>query len=128
MRSRVTSSPGLARHWASDESERWRGTGSQVQAHRRFLAREHELRGLTQRELYTETWRSNLWRADCSRSGLGSAEQATARLTTELPALLQAAPFNLPPPAALLNEGCREAEGSYDDKSLGVWRISDLAR
>ena len=208
--------------------------------------------GLTQRELFAEIWRSNLWGADESRSGLGSEQQATIRLTAELPPLLkhfgirrlldipcgdfgwlgrteldldtyigadivgeivdlnasrfatpdgrisfrqldlltdplpatdavlcrdclvhlsfanierafanlaasgsrwliattftdhhdngdivdgdwrllnlQAAPFNLPPPASLLNEGCREAEGSYDDKSLGVWRISDLAR
>jgi hypothetical protein len=220
-----------------------------VLAHQRFLAREGELSGLTQRELYTEIWRSNLWGADESRSGLGSEEKATARLTAELPSLLkrfgirtlldpcgdfgwlsrtgldldayigadivgeivelntsrfatghgrirfrqldlltdplpetdavlcrdclvhlsfanisrafanlaasgarwliattftdhhdngdiadgdwrllnlQAAPFNLPPPAALLNEGCREADGSYDDKSLGVWRMSDL--
>lgn len=221
-----------------------------VLAHQRFLACEHELSGLTPRELYTEIWRSNLWGADESRSGLGSEQEATAQLTAELPSLLkrfgirtlldipcgdfgwlgraeldldacigadivgeivelnasrfatgdgrvsfrqldlltdplpatdavlcrdclvhlsfanierafanlaasgshwliattftdhhdncdiadgdwrllnlQAAPFNLPPPAALLNEGCREAEGSYDDKSLGVWRMSDL--
>lgn len=223
-----------------------------VLAHQRFVAREGELRGLSQRELFSEIWRSNLWGADESRSGLGSEEQATTRLTTELPPLLkrfgirtlldipcgdfgwlgrteldldayigadiveeivglnatrfatddgrigfrqldlltdplpatdavlcrdclvhlsfanierafaniaasgsrwliattfvdhhdncdiadgdwrllnlQTAPFNLPPPAALLNEGCREAGGTYDDKSLGVWRISDLAR
>ena len=39
---------------------------------------------------------------------------------------LQAEPFNLPRPVALLNEGCREAGGTYDDKSLGVWRIAEL--
>lgn len=221
-----------------------------VLAHQRFLARAHELRGLAPRELYTEIWRSNLWGAEESRSGLGSEAQATAQLTAELPSLLQrfgirtlldipcgdfgwlgrtgldldvylgadivseivelntarfatadrrvafrqldlltdplpamdavlcrdclvhlsfanierafanlgasgsrwliattftdhqdnhdiadgdwrllnlqAAPFNLPPPAELLNEGCREADGTYDDKSLGVWRMSDL--
>lgn len=219
-------------------------------AHQRFLAREGELRGLSQRELFTEIWQSNLWGAEESRSGLGSEEQATATLAAELPSLLtrlgvrtlldipcgdfgwlgrmgldleacigadivseivdlnaarfatadgrvsfrqldlltdalpamdavlcrdclvhlsfanierafanlaasgsglliattftdhhdnrdivdgdwrllnlQAAPFNLPPPAEVLNEGCREADGTYDDKSLGVWRMSDL--
>ncbi len=34
---------------------------------------------------------------------------------------LEMAPFNLPPPLYLLNEGCTEGEGTYADKSLGVW-------
>jgi hypothetical protein len=221
-----------------------------VLAHQRFVAREHELAGLPPRELFTEIWRSNLWGAEQSRSGLGSEQQATSRLTAELPLLfrqfgirtlldlpcgdfgwlarteldldaylgadivgeiielntathatadgrisfrrldlladplpamdavlcrdclvhlsfaniarafanlaasgsgfliattfpdhhdnrditdgdwrllnLQGSPFSLSPPLALLNEGCLEAGGTYDDKSLGVWRISDL--
>jgi hypothetical protein len=221
-----------------------------VLAHERFESRADELTGLSPRELFTEIWRSNLWGAEQSRSGLGSEQEATSQLTAELPVLLrhfgirtlldlpcgdfgwlahagleldaylgadivgelvqlntaryatadgrisfrkldllsdplpamdavlcrdclvhlsfanierafvnlaasgsrwliattftdhddnrdiadgdwrllnlQAAPFNLPPPAAVLNEGCREAGGTYDDKSLGVWRIADL--
>jgi hypothetical protein len=221
-----------------------------VQAHERFALRRHELTGLPARELFTEIWRSNLWGAEQSRSGLGSEQQATSRLAAGLPPLLrqlgvrtlldlpcgdfgwlkriefdldayvgadivgeivernaarhatadgrirfrrldllsdplpamdavlcrdclvhlslsnieralanlaasgsrwliattftdhhdnqdivdgdwrllnlEAAPFNLPPPVALLNEGCSEAGGTYDDKSLGVWRIADL--
>lgn len=222
-----------------------------VLAHERFVLRERELTGLPPRELFTEIWRSNLWGAAQSRSGLGSEREATSQLAAGLPSLLrqsgirtlldlpcgdfgwlarteldldayigadivgeivelntakystadgrirfrqldllteklpamdavlcrdclvhlsfanieralanlaasgsrwliattftdhrdnrditdgdwrllnlQAAPFNLPPPAALLNEGCREAGGTYDDKSLGVWRLADLA-
>lgn len=222
-----------------------------VLAHQRFVQRQNELAGLPPRELFTEIWRSNLWGAAQSRSGLGSEEQATSRLTTELPVLLrhfgmrtlldcpcgdfgwlaraefdldayvgadivgeivalnaekhatadgrisfrrldlltdalpamdavlcrdclvhfsfanieralanlvasgsgfliattftdhhdnrdivdgdwrllnlQGPPFSLPAPAALLNEGCLEAGGTYDDKSLGVWRLADLA-
>ncbi len=39
---------------------------------------------------------------------------------------LQRAPFGFPAPAALINEGCTEAENDYADKSLGLWRIDDL--
>jgi hypothetical protein len=221
-----------------------------VLAHERFVARQQELADLPPRDLFTEIWRSNLWGAVESRSGLGSEQEATSRLTVELPPLLrrfgirtlldlpcgdfawlkpaefdldayvgadivdeivalntarhasadgrisfrqldlltdplpamdavlcrdclvhlsfanierafanltasgsrwliattftdhhdnrditdgdwrllnlQGPPFNLPPPEALLNEGCREAGDTYDDKSLGVWRIADL--
>ena len=38
----------------------------------------------------------------------------------------QVAPFNFPPPVRLINEGCTEASGRYDDKSLGLWRLEDL--
>jgi hypothetical protein len=223
-----------------------------VLAHERFALRRHELAGLAPRELFTEIWRSNLWGAEQSRSGLGSEPQATSGLIAALPSLLrrfgvrrlldlpcgdfgwlarapldldayvgadivaeiverntaryatadgrtsfrqldlladpvpamdavlcrdclvhlsfanierafvnlaasgsrwliattftdhddnhditdgdwrllnlQTAPFNLPPPAALLNEGCREAHGTYDDKSLGVWSVSELGK
>ncbi len=40
---------------------------------------------------------------------------------------LTAAPFNFPPPLELVNENCTEAGGQYGDKSLGVWRLADLA-
>src|SRR5688572_4343545 len=59
-----------------------------VLAHQRFVARERELTGLPPRELFTEIWRSNLWGAEQSRSGLGSEQQATSRLTAELPPML----------------------------------------
>ena len=39
---------------------------------------------------------------------------------------LQAAPFRLPAPIATLVEDCEEEDGAYADKSIGVWRISDL--
>jgi 2-polyprenyl-3-methyl-5-hydroxy-6-metoxy-1,4-benzoquinol methylase len=36
------------------------------------------------------------------------------------------APFNWATPVELLNENCTEAGGGWRDKSLGVWRLSDL--
>jgi hypothetical protein len=42
------------------------------------------------------------------------------------PLNLQRPPFLLPEPVTLLNEGCTEGQGSYADKSLGVWEMSDL--
>jgi hypothetical protein len=41
---------------------------------------------------------------------------------------LQLAPFLLPHPLRLINEGCSEADGAYADKSLGLWKIEDVAR
>ncbi len=35
-------------------------------------------------------------------------------------------PFNLPPPARLIDEKCTESGGRFSDKHLGVWRVSDL--
>lgn len=40
---------------------------------------------------------------------------------------LTAAPFNFPPPLELINEDCTEAGGRFADKSLGVWRLSDIS-
>jgi SAM-dependent methyltransferase len=40
---------------------------------------------------------------------------------------LERPPFNLPPPMALLVEGCVEGEGTYADKALALWRIADLS-
>lgn len=33
-------------------------------------------------------------------------------------------PFNLPPPLLFINEECREGDGHYDDKGLGLWRLT----
>lgn len=38
------------------------------------------------------------------------------------------APFSLPEPLLMLNEGCTEANGLFPDKSLAVWRIADLEK
>lgn len=43
------------------------------------------------------------------------------------PLNLQKPPFNWPQPLEIINEGCFEEDGAYADKSLGLWRISDLA-
>ena len=37
------------------------------------------------------------------------------------------APFSWGAPAALLNENCTEAGGGWRDKSLGAWRLSEIA-
>jgi SAM-dependent methyltransferase len=39
---------------------------------------------------------------------------------------LELEPFNLPAPVLVLEEGCTENEGIYADKSLGLWRVSDV--
>lgn len=39
---------------------------------------------------------------------------------------LCAAPLGFPPPAELLNEGCTEWDGHWADKSLGLWRVSEV--
>lgn len=43
------------------------------------------------------------------------------------PLNLQAAPFNLPAPERLVNEGCTEGGGAFADKSLGLWRLETIA-
>ncbi|HEX8999730.1 MAG TPA: class I SAM-dependent methyltransferase, partial [Blastocatellia bacterium] len=42
------------------------------------------------------------------------------------PLNLQRAPFNFPEPLRLINERCTEEGDRYADKSLGLWRLSDL--
>jgi len=42
------------------------------------------------------------------------------------PLNFQSAPFNFPPPLRLLNEKCTEANGTYADKCLGLWRLEDV--
>ncbi len=39
---------------------------------------------------------------------------------------LERAPFQLPVPMRLLDEGCTEGDGVFADKSLGLWRAEDL--
>ena len=41
---------------------------------------------------------------------------------------MQALPFCLPKPILLIREGCTEADGIFQNKSLGVWRMKDVAR
>ncbi|WP_119299590.1 class I SAM-dependent methyltransferase [Dongia deserti] len=36
------------------------------------------------------------------------------------------APLNWPAPVEIINERCTEADGAYADKSLALWRLSDL--
>lgn len=42
------------------------------------------------------------------------------------PLNLERAPFRLPPPTLVLEEGCTLDEGKYADKALGLWRIGDV--
>lgn len=42
------------------------------------------------------------------------------------PLNLQAPPFDFPPPLLLLNEECAQDGGQFKDKSLGLWRVSDI--
>jgi glycosyltransferase involved in cell wall biosynthesis len=39
---------------------------------------------------------------------------------------LCAPPINLPTPHAIVNEGCLEWYGEFNDKSLGLWKLDDL--
>lgn len=40
----------------------------------------------------------------------------------------QIAPFHFPAPIRLLNERCTENNGKFADKSLGLWKISDIEK
>ncbi len=40
---------------------------------------------------------------------------------------MTAEPFNLPAPVSVINEGCKEGDGAFDDKSIGVWLVADIA-
>ena len=44
------------------------------------------------------------------------------------PLNLQIAPFSLPKPIRIINEKCTQKKSSYADKSLGLWKISDIAK
>ncbi|MCX6595971.1 MAG: class I SAM-dependent methyltransferase [Acidobacteria bacterium] len=39
---------------------------------------------------------------------------------------LQVAPFSFPPPLILIDEECTEGDGAFGDKSLGLWKVSDI--
>ena len=39
---------------------------------------------------------------------------------------LELVPFLLPKPLTIINEGCTEGDGAYEDKALGLWRIADI--
>ncbi len=41
---------------------------------------------------------------------------------------LQTAPFSLPKPIRIINERCTQGKLSYTDKSLGLWKISDIVK
>lgn len=70
-------------------SERPALSRPEVLAHTRFREREREFRGLQHEELFTRIWRSNMWGAETSASGLGSEDAATAQLRGELPKLFR---------------------------------------
>ena len=42
------------------------------------------------------------------------------------PLNLQVAPFKFSPPIVLIDEKCKEDNGAYADKHLGLWKISDI--
>lgn len=42
------------------------------------------------------------------------------------PINLQSAPFSFPEPLRIVNEGCTEGMGLFADKSLALWRLSEL--
>ncbi|MBL4774797.1 MAG: class I SAM-dependent methyltransferase [Mariprofundus sp.] len=42
------------------------------------------------------------------------------------PINLQKAPFNFPAPIKIIDEKCTEGDGSWGDKSLALWKLSDL--
>jgi hypothetical protein len=42
------------------------------------------------------------------------------------PLNLQKPPFNFPQPLRLINEKCTEGDGSWGDKSLGLWKLADI--
>lgn len=44
------------------------------------------------------------------------------------PLNLELAPFMLPPPLKIIEEGCTEDEGAYTDKALGLWRSADIQK
>jgi len=39
---------------------------------------------------------------------------------------LQLKPFNFPEPVKIINEGCTQFSGDYNDKNLGLWKLQDL--
>jgi hypothetical protein len=56
-----------------------------------------------------------------------SQDNADVRWSGWRPLNLELPPLALPKPSRLVVEGCTENGGKYADKSLGLWRLSDLA-
>lgn len=56
----------------------------------------------------------------------GQSENLDIRTGDWRPLDLERAPFNWPPPVELINERCTEGGGVFADKSLGLWRVTDL--
>lgn len=56
----------------------------------------------------------------------GQTENVDIRTGDWRPLDLERAPFNWPRPVELINELCTEGGGLFADKSLGLWRITDL--
>jgi len=44
------------------------------------------------------------------------------------PLNLQIAPFNLPEPLSITNEGCIQDSGTFSDKSLALWEVSEIKK
>ena len=44
------------------------------------------------------------------------------------PLNFQLEPFNFPAPLRLINEHCTEGNGKFSDKSLGLWKLSDIVK
>jgi hypothetical protein len=57
----------------------------------------------------------------------GRASNTDIRTGDWRPLNLQLAPFAFPAPLELINERCTESAGAFADKSLGLWRLDDLA-
>jgi hypothetical protein len=56
----------------------------------------------------------------------GRAENPPIETGNWRPLNLERAPFGFPPPLRLIDEKCREGDGAWADKSVGLWRIADL--
>ena len=61
----------------------------QTVAERRFAEAREQLQGLPADQVFDYIYRNNLWGSEESQSGLGSELDATTRLRSELPMLLQ---------------------------------------
>jgi hypothetical protein len=56
-----------------------------------------------------------------------TGEEKDVRWSGWRPLNLQAGPLSLPKPMRLINEGCTEEGGKFADKSMGLWRLADIA-
>lgn len=56
----------------------------------------------------------------------GELESTRGTIPKWRPLNLQRPPYNFPAPLELINEHCTEKQGRYVDKSMGLWRVTDL--